>query len=68
MAISPYTFHNGLGLLAFYSGVPLVVGGYLLAKQFLKTRQPWVWWLSSLLAYLGVGTPAILFIEHFVGF
>ena len=68
LAVSPYAFHPGFGVLALYSGVPLLLGGYLLAKQFLTHQQPWVWGLSSLVAYTALGTPAVLFVESVVGF
>ncbi len=68
LAVSPYAFHPGFAVLALYSGVPLVFGGYLLAKQFLSHQRPWVWGLSSLVAYTAIGTPAVLFVESVVGF
>ncbi len=68
LAVSPYAFHPGLGVLALYSGVPLLLGGYLLARQFLSRQRPWVWGLSSLVAYTALGTPAVLFVESMVGF
>ncbi len=68
LAVSPYAFHPGFAILALYSGVLLFFGGYLLAKQFLSHRRPWVWGLSSLVAYTALGTPAVLFVENAVGF
>ncbi len=68
LAVSPYAFHSGFAILALYSGVLLFFGGYLLAKQFLSHERPWVWGLSSLVAYTALGTPAVLFVENAVGF
>jgi len=68
LAVSPWAFHPGFVVLALYSGVPLFFGGYLFAKQFLSRQRPWVWGLSSLVAYTAIGTPAVLFVESVVGF
>jgi hypothetical protein len=68
LAVSPYAFQPGFAILALYSGVPLFFGGYFLAKQFLSHQRPWVWGLSSLVAYMALGTPAVLFVENAVGF
>ena len=68
LAVSPFAFHPGFVVLALYSGVPLLFADYLLAKQFLRHQRPWVWWLSSLVAYAAIGTPAVLFVESVVGF
>lgn len=68
LAVSPYAFHPGFAILALYSGVVLFIGGYLLAKQFFSHQRPWVWGLSSLVAYTALGTPAILFVEDATGY
>ena len=68
LAVSPFAFQSGFAILALYSGVLLFFGGYLLAKQFLSHQRPWVWGLSSLVAYTALGTPAVLFVENAVGF
>ncbi len=68
LAVSPYAFQSGFVILSIYSGVLLFFGGYLLAKQFLAHQRPWVWGLSSLVAYTAIGTPAVLFVEKAVGF